>query len=150
MLPGVIVGSIFSALLAAFGLYRLYQYYSFYRRVYSGSAWPETAGTVVGGHTGYTQGARGGRYYYAVIDYHYLAQGSKFMGTLKKHTLWGEGHAKQLLKKYQPDSTIEIHYNPAQPEKHVSVLDKSRTYLVVSLVVFLFGFLGTLSTFTVR
>jgi hypothetical protein len=50
MLTGVLVGSIFSALLMAFGLYRLYQYYKFYQHVHSGSAWPETAGTVVDGH----------------------------------------------------------------------------------------------------
>ena len=50
MLTGVLVGAIFSALLMVFGLYRLYQYYNFYRHVYSASAWPETAGTVVDGH----------------------------------------------------------------------------------------------------
>jgi catechol 2,3-dioxygenase-like lactoylglutathione lyase family enzyme len=80
---------------------------SFYRYINSGSAWPETAGMVVDGYTGYTPGARGRKYYY-------------------------------------------VHYNPAQPEEHVSVLDKSKTYLVVSLVVFLFGFLGVITSFVAK
>ena len=61
MLTGVLFGLIFSALLAAFGLYRLYQYLKYYHRVYSASAWPETTGTVVDGFTGYTPGMRGGK-----------------------------------------------------------------------------------------
>ena len=147
MLTGVLVGSIFSVLLMAFGLYRLYQYYNFYLHVHSSSAWPETAGTVVDGHTGYTPGARGGKNYYALIDYHYLVQGHKYMGKLKKNTVWGQGEAKRLVEKYPPESAIQVHYNPVQPEEHVSVLDKSRIYLVVPLVVFLSGFLGVMAAF---
>jgi hypothetical protein len=150
MLTGVLVGSIFSVLLVAFGLYRLYQYYKFYRRVYSGSAWPETAGTVVGGYTGYTPGARGGKNYYALIEYHYLVQGHKYMGKLKKNTVWGQGQAKRLVEKYPPESAIQVHYNPVRPEEHASVLDKTRAHLVVSLVVFLFGFLGVITAFVAR
>jgi hypothetical protein len=150
MLTGVLVGSIFSALLMAFGLYRLYQYYKFYRHVYSGRAWPETAGTVLDGRTGYTPGMRGGKNYYATIDYHYLVQGHKYMGTLKKNTLWGQAQAKRLVEKYPPDSAIQVHYNPLQPADHVSVLDKSKSHLVVSLVVFLFGFLGVMAAFVVK
>ncbi len=147
MLPGMIVGSIFSALLAAFGLYRLYQYYNFYRRVYSASAWPEVAGTVVGGHTAYTRGTRGGRYYYAVLDYQYVALGGEYMGVLKKNAFWGLRQAKRLLAKYPPESALRIHYNPAQPREHVSMLEKGRSYLVLSLLIFLLGFLGVLSAF---
>ncbi len=144
------VGLIFSVILAAFGLYRLYQYYNFYHHVYSGSAWPETAGTVVGGFTGYTPGMRGGKIYYAVIQYHYLVQGAKYMGEIKKHTYLGEGAAKQIVEKIRSESTIQVHYNPAQPAKHISVLDKSVFYLVVSLIVFGFGFLGIVAAFVVR
>ena len=150
MLTGVLVGSIFSVLLIAFGLYRLYQYHNFYHHVYSDRAWPETAGSVVDGYTGYTPGMRGGKYYYVVIDYHYLVQGHKYMGKLKKNTLWGLGEAKRLLEKYPLESAIQVHYNPVQPEEHVSELDKSRTHLVVSLVVFLFGFLGVMAAFVAR
>jgi hypothetical protein len=84
MLTGLLVGAIFSALLMVFGLYRLYQYYNFYHHVYSASAWPEIAGTVVDGHTGYTPGIRGGKYYYAMMEYHYLVQGHKYLGKLKR------------------------------------------------------------------
>jgi hypothetical protein len=150
MLTGVFFGLIFSVSLMAFGLYRLYQYYNFYRHVNSHSAWPETTGTVVDGHTGYTPGARGGKNYYAVIDYHYLVQGHKYMGKLKRNTVWGQGEAKRLVEKYPLESVIQVHYNPAQPEEHVSVLDKSKTYLVVSLVVFLFGFLGVIAAFVAK
>ncbi len=150
MLTGVFVGAIFSALLVAFGLYRLYQYYHFHRRVYSSSAWPKTAGTVVDGYTGYTPGMRGGKYYYAVIDYYYLVQGHKYTGQLKKNTLGGLREAKRLVEKHPPESAIQVHYNPAQPEECVSVLDKSRTYLVVALVVFLFGFLGVIAAFVAK
>jgi hypothetical protein len=150
MLTGVLVGAIFSVLLIAFGLYRLYQYYIFHHLIDSQSAWPETAGTVVAGYTGYTPGIRGGKNYYAVIEYHYLVQGHKYIGKLKKNTVWGEGQAKRLLAKYPPESVIEVHYNPAQPDVHVSALDKSKTYLVVSLVVFLFGFLGVISAFVAK
>ena len=150
MLTGVLVGSIFSTLLMAFALYRLYQYYYFYHRVYSNSAWPDTAGTVVDGYTGYTPGARGSKNYYAMIGYHYLVQGQKYMGQLKKSTIWGQGEAKRYLAKYPPESAIQVHYNPVQPEEHVSVLDKNRAYLVGSLVVFLFGFLGVLSAFVAK
>jgi hypothetical protein len=145
MLTGVLFGLIFSVLLVAFGLYRLYQYYSFYHHVSSGSAWPGTAGTVVNGYTGYTPGMRGGKNYYAVIDYYFLVQGNKYMGSLKKNTVGGQGEAKRLVEKYPPESAIQVHYNPVKPEEHVSELDKSRTYLVVSLVVFLFGLLGVIA-----
>ncbi len=149
MLTGVLVGSICTGLVAAFGLYRLYQYYKFYQHVYSRNAWPAAAGKVVGGHTGYTPGTRGGRYYYAMIEYDYLAQGMKRMGTIKKNVLWGERQASGILKRYPPDSNIEIHYNPAQPDEHVSTLDKSRTYLVVSLILFIWGLLGVTTAFTI-
>ncbi len=145
MLPGVMVGAIVCALLAAFGLYRLYQYYIFHRRVYSARAWPETAGTVVDGHTGYTPGMRGGRNYYAMVNYHYQVQGHEYAGVLKKHTMWGEGQAKRLLAKFPLDSSLRIHYNPVKPAEHLSTLDKSRTYLVVSLFVFLIGLLGVIT-----
>ncbi len=148
MLPGVIVGSIGCALLAAFGLYRLYQYYIFHRRVYSARAWPETAGTVVDGYAGYTPGMRGGRNYYAALNYRYYVQGHEYMGVLKKHSIWGEGQAKRLLEKYPPQSSLQVHYNPAKPAVHLSTLDKSTTYLVVSLVVFLIGLLGVITAFT--
>jgi hypothetical protein len=150
MLTGVLFGSIFSAFLMAFGLYRLYQYFKFYRHVHSASAWPETAGTVVDGQTGYTPGMRGGKNYYAMIDYHYLVQGHKYMGRLKKNTLGGQAQAQRLVEKYPPDSAIQVHYNPLRPEEHLSVLDKSRSHLVVSLVVFLFGFLGVMAAFVVK
>jgi hypothetical protein len=150
MLTGVLVGSIFSVLLMAFGLYRLYQYYTFFRHVHSANAWPETAGTVVDGHTGYTSGMRGGKYYYAMIDYHYLVQGRRYTGKIKKNTLWGQGQAQRLVDKYPPDSAIQVHYNPLRPAEHVSVLDKSRSRLVVSLVVFLFGFFGVMAAFVVK
>jgi hypothetical protein len=149
MLTGVLVGSIFSALLMAYGLFRLYQYYTFYQHVYSGRAWPETAGTVVDGRTGYTPGMRGGKNYYAMIDYHYLVQGHRYL-KLKKNTMWGQGQAKRLVENYPPESAIQVHYNPLQPEEHVSMLDKSRSHLVVSLVVFLFGFLGVMAAFMVK
>ena len=103
MLTGVLFGLIFSVFLMAFGLYRLYQYFNFYQHVYSNRAWPETAGTVINGYTGYI-----------------------------------------------PESAIQVHYNPVQPEEHVSMLDKSRTHLVVSLVVFLFGFLGVIAAFVAK
>jgi hypothetical protein len=150
MLTGVLVGSIFSALLMAFGLYRLYQYYKFYRHVYSDSAWPETAGTVVDGNTGYTPGMRGGKYYYAMIDYHYLVQGHKYMGKFKKNMAWGLGEAKRFVEKYPSDSNIQVHYNPVRSEEHVTVLDKSKSHLVVSLVVFLIGFLGVITAFVAK
>lgn len=150
MLTGVLFGAIFSVLLAAVGLYRLYQYFIFRHRIDSHSAWTETAGTVVDGYAGYTPGVRGGRNYYAVIDYHYLVQGHKYMGKLKNNTVWGKGEAKRFLTKYSPESVIQVHYNPAQPEEHVSALDKSKTYLVVSLVVFLFGFLGVIEAFVAK
>jgi hypothetical protein len=148
MLPGVMVGLIFCGLLAAFGLYRLYQYYNFYRHTYARGAWPETAGTVVGGFTGYTPGMRNGKVYYAVIQYHYLVQGSKYMGEIKKHTLGGKRAAQRLVENHPPGSTIPIHYNPAQPKEHGSVLDKSRGYLVVSVILLIFGFLGIITAFT--
>lgn len=150
MLTGVLFGLIFSVLVVAYGLYRLYQYYNFYQHVYSGSAWPETAGTVVDGYTSYTPGPRNSKNYYAAISYHYLVQGSKYMGELTKHTMRGEREAKRILEKYPPESAIQVHYNPAQPKEHISVLDKSRTYLVVSLVVFLFGFLGVIAAFVAQ
>jgi hypothetical protein len=150
MLSGVLVGAIFSALLMVFGLYRLYQYYNFYHHVHSDRAWPETAGTVVDGTTGYTPGIRGGKNYYAMIDYHYLVQGHKYLGKLKKNMAWGLGEAKRFVEKFPPESVIQVHYNPVKPEDHVSVLDKSKTYLVVSLVVFLFGFLGVISAFVAK
>ena len=56
----------------------------------------------------------------------------------------------RLLSKFPPESVIQIHYNPTQPEEYVSVLDKSKTYLVVSLVVFLFGFLGVIAAFVAK
>jgi hypothetical protein len=147
MLPGVIVGSIGCALLAAWGLYRLYQYYVFHRRVYSARAWPATAGTVVDGSTGYTPGMRGGRYYYARLNYRYQVQGHEYTGALQKHSILGEGQAKRLLEKYPPESFLQIHYNPVKPAEHLSTLDKSRTYLVVSLIIFLIGVLGVISAF---
>ncbi len=150
MLTGVICGSIGCALLAVFGLYRIYQYYIFHHRVFSSRAWPETAGTIVGGTTGYTRGMRGGRYYYATLEYRYPVQGQEYTGVLKKQTLWGEGHAKRILEKYPPESSLKIHYNPAKPEDHLSVLDKSRSYLVVSLIVFIIGLLGVISAFAVQ
>jgi hypothetical protein len=150
MLTGVLVGAIFSALLMAFGLYRLYQYFNFYRLVYSNHAWPETDGTVVDASTGYTPGMRGGKNYYATLDYHYLVQGHKYMGKLKKNTVGGLGQAKRLVEEHPPESILRIHYNPLQPQDHVSELDKSKTYLVVSLVIFLFGFLGFMSAFVTK
>lgn len=150
MLPGVMVGLVFCVFLMAFGLYRVYQYYNFYRHVHSGSAWPATTGTVVDGFTGYTPGMRGGKIYYAVMQYHYHVQGAKYMGELKKHTFWGERAAKRIAVKHPADSTIQIHYNPAQPKEHVSVLDKSTFYLAVSLAVFLFGILGIIAAFVAR
>ncbi len=150
MLAGVIVGLIFSALLAILGLYRLFQYIKFYRHVYSGSPWPEILGTVVDGFTGYTPWVRGSRTYYAVIEYHYLVQGHQYMGELKKQTPGGERVAKRLVEKHPPQSTIQVHYNPAQPQEHVSVLDKSRSYLVWSLVFLLFGLLGVITAFAVQ
>ena len=148
MLPGVMVGSIGCALLTVFGLYRLYQYSIFHRRVYSARAWPEAAGTVVGGHTGYTPGMRGGRYYYAMLDYRYSVQGHEYTGVLKRYALWGERQARQLLEKHPPESSLRVHYNPSKPAEHLSTLNKSTTYLVVSLVVFLIGLLGVITAFT--
>ena len=150
MLTGVLFGAIFSVLLVAFGIYRLYRYYDFRQHIDSPNAWPETAGTVVDGYTGYTPGIRGGKYYYAVINYHYLVGGHKYMGKLKKNTVLGKGEAMRLLSKYPPESFIQVHYNPAQPEEYVSVLDKSKIYLVVSLVVFLFGFLGVIAAIVAK
>ena len=148
MVPGAIVGSIGCALLAAFGVYRLYHYYVFHRRVYSARAWPEAAGTIVDGRTGYTPGMRGGRYYYATLTYRYHVQGHAYSGVMKKHTLWGERQATQLLDRHPPDSSLRVHYNPDKPAEHVSTLDKSRTYLVVSLAVFFLGLLGVISAVT--
>ena len=68
MLTGVLVGSIFSAFLMASGLYRLYQYYTFYRHVHSTRTWPATTGTVVDGRISYTPGMRGGKYYYNILE----------------------------------------------------------------------------------
>lgn len=150
MLTGVWVGLIFSVLLVAFGLYRVYQYSKFHHHVFSTHAWPETVGMVVDGYTGYTPGARGGKNFYAVLDYHYLAYGHKYMGTLKKNMLWGQGTAKRFVEKYPAESAIQIHYNPVRPEEHASVLDKTRSHLVVSLVVFLFGFLGIFAAFVAK
>ena len=150
MLTGVLVGSIFSVLMMAFGLYRLYQYYKFHHHVYSHNAWPETAGTVVDGYTGYTPGMRGGKIYYAALSYHYLVQGHKYMGNLKKNIAWGQGEAKRFVEKHSPESAVQVHYNPVKPEEHLSLLDKSKAYLVLSLIVFLFGFLGVIAAFTAR
>ncbi len=147
MLPGVMVGAIVCALLAAFGLYRLYQYYIFHRRVYSARAWPETAGTVVDGHTGYTPGLRGGRNYYAMLNYRYHVQGHEYAGAMKKHLIGGEGPAKRFLENHPPESSLRLHYNPEKPAEHLSTLDKSSTYLVVSLLVFLVGLLGVITAF---
>ncbi len=148
MLPGVMVGAIGCVLLAFFGLYRLYQYYIFYRRVYSARAWPEAAATVVDGHTGYTPAMRGGRNYYATLNYRYYVQGHEYLGVLKQHTVGGEGQAKRLLELHPPESPLPVHYNPAKPAEHLSPLNKSTTYLVVSLIVFLMGLLGVITAFT--
>jgi hypothetical protein len=147
MLPGPAIGSVGCALLAAFGLYRLYQYYIFHRRVHSAGAWPETAGLVVEGHTGYTPGMRGAKYYYARLNYRYHVQGHEYTGVLEKHTLLGEGQARRLLDKYPTEGSLKIHYNPLKPAEHLSTVDKSRTDLVVSLAIFLLGVLGVLSAF---
>ncbi len=150
MVPGAIVGVIVWAFLAAYGLYRLYQYYTFYHHVYSRSAWPRADGTVIGGYTGYTPGMRGGRNYYAVIEYRYDVNGSEYMGKVKRNTIGGEGQAKRLIEKFPAESTLRVHYNPVKPEEHVSVLDKSTFYLVVSWVLVALGFLAIFTAFVAR
>ena len=72
------------------------------------------------------------------------------MGKIKKNMVGGQGQAKRLVEKYRSESAIQVHYNPVQPEEYISVLNKSKTYLVVSLVVFLFGFLGVIAAFTAQ
>ncbi len=93
---------------------------------------------------------RGSKNYYVTLEYHYLVQGSKYEGKLKKNVPGGKKGVQKFLDKYPLESTIQVHYKPAKPEAHLSVLDKTRSYLVLSLIVFVFGFLGVISAFTAQ
>lgn len=107
--------------------------------------WPVTRGTVVVSSTEIIHQTTQGRdqiVYAPVVEFTYQVHGREFRSrqvTLGAKLAGTRSFAEQIAARYPQGSSVEVHYDPADPSTAVLRVTSSASWLLLALALFCFG-----------
>jgi hypothetical protein len=117
----------------AFCIFKIWQMVQFFQRRSASETWPVTTGEIISRNVNVQHSSRSGNSYYPEIKYKYTVMGQEFEKKITLGGIYSRKSAEDAINNL--GNTIEVRYNPDNPQEQISEKEKFNFVDVLLIVV---------------